>query len=141
MKKITKINRQVARRLAEAIEEVVCHYVANEGLDLHVTNKGGTYSDTEYTLRLNLAVIDESGQVLSAEAKAYDESHQFLGLADFPRGTTFRANGKTEYAITGWNSRARRFPVQVVRTSDGATFKFALDAVRQALGVKDKVSV
>jgi len=66
--------------------------------------------------------------VLTKEAKAYDELATPLGFK-LKRGETFILRG-TRYKVTGYNSRAHEMPIEAVRCSDKAGFKFTDKVVK-----------
>lgn len=133
-KEVTK--DQIAR-LQEVVRAAVDSFCDAEGLEL-VASKGKYGYKGSITFELAPSDRDEeTGVNLAApEAYAWFDYAEANGFDMDDLGRTFRHNGE-EYAIAGWRSRAKKAPVKVVRTRDGAAYAMPVTMVRRGLMVAD----
>lgn len=124
--KITEFNRKTCCSVSEQIEAHLAG-LADE-LGIKITSKGGSYSDTSYTLKIECATISEDGQVQTKEATDFALYASRYGLEADDLGKTFTRSGDL-YTIVGCKPRSRKYPI-LVRKSGGKLIKFPADTVR-----------
>ena len=108
---------------------------ALEELGIHARTGHISYQDQNATVKVEISVLGEGGEVVTKQASDYDHNREWHGLPE--RGTEFRYRGTT-YTIAGFKPRSRKYPVLATK-ADGRTFKFAIDAVKRATGM-DKIA-
>ena len=125
-KKINSFNRSTAIAFGDELEKLTQTLAKKYGLSIAV--KSRKFGSDTYSAKVEVAVIDRDGTVLTKEAKAYDQVADMYGYK-LKRGETFISRG-VRYELTGYNSRAHKMPIQAVRCSDKAGFKFTDTVVK-----------
>jgi hypothetical protein len=90
-----------------------------------------SFTETNATMRLDIATKDESGAVLTKEAVNFGMYAETYGMDPNWLGQTFTANGD-EFRLSGLATTRQKFPVQAVRVRDGKPFKFMVGGVKAA---------
>lgn len=133
MKKITTFTPAVCRDLSEQIAAKLSEL--GDELGVSFTLRGGSYTATSYTPKIEVAIVAADGTVGSREADAFKLFAAMYGLSPNDLGRTFRS-GSHEYKITGWRQRAATRPV--LATRDGKEYAFPVDAIKMALAREAK---
>ena len=107
--------RMVRARMERALEPL-------KEIGIHAEVGHISYTGQNATVKVEISVIGEGGEIVTKEATAYDLYREMRGLPE--RGSQFISGGST-YTITGFKPRSTKFPVMVTR-ADGKTFKFNL---------------
>jgi hypothetical protein len=104
------------------------------GKELGISLKTGNcrYSSDNFTFKLEGSLIGDDGIAVTKEAGAFKLLAHSYGLKAEHLHREFKQGGDT-YKIVGLNHKARKFPIQAQRISDGATYKFPVDTVRFAM--------
>ena len=97
-----------------------------EEIGIHGETAHISYQDQNATVKVEISVIGDGGEVVTKTAADYDRYREMRGLPE--RGTQFTSRG-TLYTITGFKPRSRKYPVIATR-ADGKGFKFPIDAVK-----------
>lgn len=133
---------EITRKTAQKIREVCVEYLSEfaEEMNMQIMPASARFSPTSVTVTLEFARIDEeTGQPQDKKAVAFSTSAFLYGLDPDWLGKCFISNGK-EFRIVGLNTRAPKYPVNCVRTSDGKTYKFKEETVEkrmtEALGLQ-----
>lgn len=103
---------------------------ALEQIGVHARTGHISYQSQQATVKVEISVLGEGGEVVTKAAANYDLYREMRGLPE--RGTEF-SHRETTYTITGFKPRSSKYPVLATR-ADGKTFKFAIDAVKRATG-------
>ena len=118
------ISRQQARLVTEEIDAAVKAILAKHGLTAGQakTNYGYQY---KYTITASVPVVSDNGfDIGTPEAQTFILLGPTSGFAN-PKaslGVPFTVNGKT-FIVTGWNSRAPKFPLVGKNLTDGTAVK------------------
>lgn len=96
-----------------------------------VETAGGTFSPTDYTMKLRFMVRTPNGEAVRPEAEAFKQRAEFYGLKKSDLGRKFR-DGDWHYTIEGLALRRSRYPILCLR-SDGKRFKYPVDMVKLRL--------
>lgn len=130
--KITKFDRASVRQILAECEEALRPVAEKYGLTLD--RKGKTYYQDALPVMYQLLVtkMDEDGNVLSADAKAFQEQAFLYGLEPSDLGREFKSRGDT-FRITGLKPRSRKYPVLAKNVKTGKTFKFPAESVKAGL--------
>lgn len=121
--KIKKLDKKVARKLAVELEEVIAKTVEKYGLD--VSYKRGLVDPSFVDMTFEIVVpeaheeqLNDIGNMYGAEFKIGDEYSD-------PRGTTYR--------VTGFNPKAPKNTVEVIRLSDNGKYKTTIRSINSRI--------
>lgn len=131
MAKITTIDRTTCRLLAERIEAAL-KPIADE-LGVVITAKGGSFTSSQYTCKVEVATVGDDGAVKTRAADAFKQLASLYGMAPDDLGKTFRVNRKT-YTIVGLATRRRARPV-IAKDADGREYVFAVNDAKRFLAL------
>ncbi len=96
--------------------------------------KGGSFSPTVATLKLEVGAIGNDGSASTKESEAFKFNARFFGLAPENLGAKVVLNHE-QFEIIGLLPKSRKFPI-LCKRSDGKQFKFSASHVLLALGKK-----
>ena len=121
--KIKQLDAQTLDIVRAKMEEALATL---EEIGIHAQTGRISYQDQNATVKVEISVLGDGGEVVDKEALDYD---RYRDLHDLPeRGSTFTVRGST-YTITGFKPRSRKYPVIATR-ADGKRYKFRLDDVQ-----------
>ena len=126
MTKINSFDRdnvgQIGSEMIEALNKVGAKY------GVGFSKKSIRYGTADFRVTVNAVVMNREEGVLTKEEQAYNIHRE---LEDLPElGTEYFSKGIT-MTIIGWNTRARKYPVNL-RGSDGRTYKNSAFGVKMA---------
>ena len=129
-KTIKKFDKPTCKLVRADIDAAMAAVAAKYGIKLQ--SGRGTFGDTNFTLKLEMSVLDETGVDLKAK-REFETLANFVGLepGDFGRQFTFRGE---QYELSGINHRSTKMPILAKNVATGAKFKFGEDTVLRALG-------
>ena len=119
---IKTLDKQTLKVIREKMNEALA-VLEEIGIHTNVTNI--SYQDQNATVKVEISVMGENGEIVSKEALDYERYRDMYELPEL--GTTFQNRGQT-YTITGLKPRSHKYPVLAER-ADGKTFKFPRSAV------------
>ena len=117
MTKITTLDKVTLRIIREKMDAALASL---EEIGIHAKATNISYQDQNATVKVEISVMGENGEVVSKEALDYERYREMYELPEL--GTTFTNRGTT-YTITGLKPRSTKYPVLAMR-ADGKTFKF-----------------
>lgn len=131
-KTIKEFNRANVRQVIAECEEAVRAVAEKYGLTLE--RQGRTFYRDHLPVKFQLHAhqTDAEGNKVDPRAKDFARYARYAGLPEDAFGQEFTNAGRT-YRITGWNTRAKRYPVMGEDVRTGKTYKFPVDTVRRAL--------
>jgi len=132
--KITRFDRAVCMNIGKAVTDALKPLEDKFGISFN--RKGGSFSDTSYTMKIEMAVVAADGTVLSREAEDFKRYCQLYNLEAEDLGKTFVADDGYIWRVKGLNSRSRKYPILAERIKDGKTFKLGQRMVQKGLGRK-----
>jgi len=100
---------------------------------VNVQMRGGKFSDTCLTAKVEIAEKGSSGEVLNREATELRDYAESYNLPKDAYGKKVRV-GQVEYTLIGINSRCWKAPL-LGKRADGKVYKLTIDLVRAALGL------
>jgi len=123
--KITQFDRQSLRDVRAKMNQALALL---EEVGVHAEVGSMSFESDRATVKVQISVIGEGGEVVTQEAADYD---RYREMYDLPMlGTEFIDGGHT-YKVTGFKPRSRKYPVLVTR-ADGKRFKFPVATVRHS---------
>ncbi len=129
--KITKMNRVTAKLLMERMDKLAAEL--SQELGMKVALKSGSIGAGSLTVKLELAVVGESGQADTTDARAFKAYASSYGLQPSDLGREFVYGGIT-YRVAGLRPKADRFPILASRQGEERMTKFPAETVRVLLG-------
>ena len=132
--KIDKFDRVICKRLGEAMLEAVKKIEGEYGVKFE--RKGGSFSDTNYTMKIEASVVSKDGIVLSKEAGEFKRYCSMYNLEAEDLGKTFTDSTGTEWKIKGLSSRSNKYPIIAEKIGTGKDFKLGERMVQKGLGRK-----
>ncbi len=136
--KITSFDRAICNLVGSRIERALVSTARDLGVSIKVLN--GSFSDSNYTAKFEVSVINEDGTILSRKAQAFIDEAWRYGLKKEDLGREFIDCGKS-YRITGLNTKARKMPITAECVVGGnGNYKFPADRVKRLLATTAKES-
>lgn len=130
MSKIERFDRKTAKAVGLAVIEAVNDAV--EELGLVATQKPGTFDAGSFTMKIELATVDENGDPRTHERTDFVEFASLFNLEPEDYGREFVSDGRT-LKIVGLKPRNRSYPIIVEDVNTGKRYKFRGHAVEMAL--------
>ena len=122
--KTTTLNKSTLKNIQTDIIAALAQIEKKYGIQ--VSNNGGSFTDTSATLKLNIAVKTQTGEVISMEAADFNRYAKEARFG-FKLGDTF-LDGKTKYTIAGYRPRAREYKF-VIKSSTGKKCRVSYDFI------------
>lgn len=132
--RFTKIDRAALQTIQQAAQKALEAVAEQYGLT--ITPAPGRYSNgATGQITFSLALPTADGQAQTAEEIAFKRHATLWGLTPEDLGETFAMSGK-QYRITGANPKKPKYAILGIRVSDGKSFGFPYEGVRDALRLK-----
>jgi hypothetical protein len=131
IRKIKQFDRTECSRLGGAIETALQKVGQQYGV--HIQRGNGRFSPTNLTLKLEVSVLDESGEAVSREEEAFKKHATVFGLKASDLHKTFKDWKGRQYEIIGLNTRARKNPILAKDLRSGKTFVWPEEEVKTLL--------
>lgn len=133
MPKINMFDRSACEVLRKEMDFAIQNIANKFGISIRTGN--GKFTDTTFTLKIEMACVSENGEVSSKEAEEFKMLANSWGMKPEDLHKTIIIHG-TSYQITGSNCRSYRFPITAKNIQNGKGFKLPLASVKAALGYK-----
>lgn len=130
MSKIDSFNSTNCRLVEEKIVETLKN-IENE-LGVVIQGKGGTFSNNNYTMKLEIATIGNDGEVQTKDAENFKMYAKLYGMEKEDLGKEIYIEGK-KVKIIGLMPRSKKYPILGEQTDNGKQFKYGLETVKKAL--------
>lgn len=114
--------KQIREDINKALEPV------GEKYGVKLTAGNASYTENNFTLKLEGAAVKEDGTVAAKDAEAFKRHAHLYGLSPDDLGRKFTSQGK-EFTITGLNTKSGKYPI-IGRDSNGKGYKFGADMVK-----------
>ena len=134
---MTDINRNLMIQIRPEIEKALIDVMADFGVEL--TLKRGKYGGSNGSFTLDMANVTQDGVVETKEYTALVDMLPHLALPENALNLVFVLNGES-YSLTGYRSRARKRPLQIMRLTDGKTFVTTEQSVKLAMRFAEGVA-
>lgn len=129
--RITVLDRGTLAGLRVEIEAILSPLAVKYGIGVHVGDC--RFTSTTATFKLDVAVANEGGQVVTKEAEDFKRHALAFGLHPEDLGREFTSFSGERYIITGLKLSMRKYPVIGQRVDTGKSYKFPAHMVVQAL--------
>jgi len=129
------ITRSMVKQLRRDCEEALQAVAERHGLQLR-QRKSVTFAPDKCPVPLEFVVVHttEEGDEITPEARTFQQRAMVYGLEPDWLHQSFDLNG-TRVKITGLNTRARKYPVQV-RAEDGKRYKVPANTVKACMAIE-----
>lgn len=129
---IKSIDKTAANLLASKIEEALQDLAKEFGVDIKRGN--GTFNElgTNFTLKLEISTLNESGEVITKERTDFLQLAPMFGLQSEDIDREFIHHNET-YKVIGLKPRSRKAPILCQRVGTDKVFKFPETAVAKLL--------
>lgn len=129
------LDRSTAGEISKDVMEALKAVALKHGVQF--TQKGGSFSPTSLTLRIEAAVIGDGGVAETRERKAFSMWAGNYQLKPEWLDQTF-ASGTHTYKITGLATRKSKNPILCQRLDDNKTYIFPADIVKLRMEAQTK---
>ena len=138
MTKITSFGQSECRVISAAIKKALQESGIEEEYGIVIDTKSGSYSEQCYTLKVEAAIKNEDGTVMTKSAEDFKTYCYRYGLDEEMLGKVFIDTVKGErWKVVGAKPRATKYPILVEKVSTGETYKFPADRVAKAFDAMD----
>lgn len=120
------LNRNTVKMISNDIEKALGDVANKYNVDIKRGN--ASFSSNNMTLKLNVSIISDTGDIMTKEATDYNLHKNIVGLTK-ELGDTFYFNG-AKYTIKGYKPRSRKYPV-VVSNGNGL-YKMSINMVNNS---------
>lgn len=126
---MARMTKEQVVRLRAQIEEVLEDLGASIGYKIKL--KRGTYNEV-LVFKLEVAPIPLDGTEVSEETQKFNQMCYHWGIKKEALNTKVSIKGVI-YTIKGARPNAKKYPLLLVRDSDGAKFRYSYRTVRDVL--------
>ena len=130
-KTIKNFDKTTCRDVSAAIEEAL--RPLGERLGLTFRPRGGSFSGTSYTLKLECVAGTDGDAPAGRDAEAFRLYATRYGLTPDDLGRTFKVGGR-EHRLVGAAPRSHKKPL--ITECDGKSYKWPVETVARCLGAK-----
>ena len=130
---ITNIDRDTCRLLASEIEAAVQAVATKHGVQIKA--KGGSFTDTSYTMKLEVAVLGDGGVAVTQERTSFLRLAGLYGMKPEWIDQSF-VHGRDKFIIVGLNTRKSKRPVLCKSTANGKTYIFEATTVARLMNAQ-----
>mgnify|MGYP003337943511 FL=1 len=132
MMKTTTITRDVLNALRADLDAAIAAVAAKHGVSMKTGS--ARFSSAAATMKVEIATISATGEVISKTLAALRANYKWLGLTEAHLNATFSIAGHT-YKLAGYNSRRYAKPFEIKCLDNGKTYVTTKDTVFNALGI------
>lgn len=125
-----EMNRDLARAISQDVLAALDAVAKKHNVAF--SNKGGRFSSSCLTMKIEAAVIGASGTAETQERTAFKLQAKFFQLDPAWLDMTFAFGGE-DYTIVGLNTKAYKSPVLATQASNGKTYKFKAEHVESMM--------
>ena len=124
MKEFNKVNLKLLRKDIDAVLKVVA-----DKHSIQLTAGNASFQERTATMKLEMAIIDESGKAISKYAEEFKALAEMYEMKPEDLGKTLTVQGRV-FKITGLNRKNHAYPILVDEISNGKSFKLAVEQVK-----------
>ena len=130
--KITNFDRKTCQMLASAVEEALKEVAQRFGVNIQ-RKGGGSFSPTNFTMKIEASVVGQDGTVYSREAENFKLWAKIYNLAPDDLGKSFKSYNGVTYKLVGIATKSHKFPI-IAEDERGRRYKLPERMVQQGLG-------
>ena len=128
----TTINRDVLTALRIDLDAAIAAVAAKHGVSMKTGS--ARFSSAAATMKVEIATISATGEVISKTLAALRANYKWLGLTEAQMNATIHIAGR-RYKLAGYNSRRYAKPFEITCLDNGKTYVTSKDTVFGALGI------
>ena len=129
--KIKKIDKETCKTLREELEKVLEPFGKKFGIN--ASTGSGRFSENNFTLKVEMAVVDSNGNVKNKEAESFKLNAFMYGLKPEHLNQTFKSWTGESFEIIGLATRSSKYPILAKNLETGKTFKFPAEQVKMMI--------
>lgn len=129
---IKRFDRQICKKFSDELSAELTKLATKYGVK--VIMKGGKFSETTFTPKIEFATIAENGQVCNSEAEDFKHYAAMYGVDPTSLGKFVTMQGKT-YKVVGLRVKAHKKPI--VFEHGGKTFTGSADILKRFYPLKE----
>lgn len=124
------MNRDLARVISQDV--IAALDAVAKKHNVIFADKGGRFSATSLTMKIEAAVIGASGTAETRERTAFKQQAKFFNLKPEWLDMSFTFGGD-DFTIVGLNTKAYKAPILAIQASNGKTYKFKAEHVEDMM--------
>lgn len=124
----SKLCNLVSKEIAESLSEI------EEKYGVVITAKGGSYSHSAYTMKLEVATTSSDGEANTKEASDFKMYALAYGFKQEHLNEEVIVNG-SKVIIKGLKPRSHKYPV-IGEKNNGERYKYTAETIKNALRIK-----
>jgi len=132
MKTIKQFDRATCTIIHNAIDKALEPVAKKFGIS--IDNGSGSYTDDNYTLKIELAVIGEDGTANSKLVTDFKHMCSRYNLQIDDLGKQFKVSSGVTYEVKGLSRRSHKFPIIVKNIDNNKMYKLTIQSVQRGLG-------
>ncbi len=125
-----QMNRDLARVISQDV--IAALDAVAKKHNVIFADKGGRFSATSLTMKIEAAVIGASGTAETRERTAFKQQAKFFNLKPEWLDMSFTFGGD-DFTIVGLNTKAYKAPILAIQASNGKTYKFKAEHVEDMM--------
>ena len=133
---MNSLDRNTVRDISEDMMEALKSVALKHGVQFNY--KGGSYTPTNATYRIEAAIIGDGGVVETRERKEYQLYADSFGLKKEWLDQSF-VQGTDKFIIIGLSTRKRKNPILCKNETNGRTYVFPVYMVKLLMDAQKKV--
>ena len=126
MEIIKRFDKENLGEMREAINKALSSVTSDYNVELKIGNI--SYQESGFTTKLSVNLVVD-GEVQTKEKRDFENLAELSGCK-FPLGYKFNNCG-TDFIVTGFSSRSRKYPVLAKNLDDNKTYKYKIDWINQ----------
>jgi hypothetical protein len=131
------INRNVLTAIRADLDAAIAAVAAKHGVSMKTGS--ARFSSAAATMKVEIATISATGEVISKTIAALRANYKYLGLTEDHLNATFSIAGRT-YKLAGYNSRRYAKPFEIKCLDNGKIYVTTEAQIHAALGIPAKIS-
>jgi hypothetical protein len=124
MNKLNRFDRDNLNPVRDDMMSELAKVGEKFGIDFSA--KGIRYTEGDFRVTIVAKIREKADGVLTKEERAYNIHRGMFNLPEL--GTSFRGSNGLTMTVVGWNTRARKYPVNL-KGSDGKSYKNSAEMV------------
>ena len=130
--KITQFDKPTCKTIGMAMEQAL--QKVGEEFGVSIKRKSGSFTHTNFTIKIEASVVGQNGVVLSREANNFKSYCGMYNLKPSDLGRTFTSDDGTTYKVTGLSTRSDKYPILAESLKNGRVYKLPERMVQRGLG-------
>lgn len=127
MELIKKFDKNIVYVVKDQLKEELIEVGDKMGLDIVIRN--GKFTDTQLSLKIDLRVLNDSGEAVLQMAEDFKQYAEMYGLQPSDLGKKVTYNG-AKHEIVGLKPKNRKYPIIVKNLENGTKYKITAREIK-----------